>query len=53
VAATGGWNPPSPGQEAEMAEVCGVLNAAMARLVGLIARVLASEAWHGWGIRWA
>ncbi len=37
--------------EAEMAEVCGVLNAATARLVALVARVLATEAWHGWGIR--
>jgi len=37
--------------EAEMAEVCGVLNAATGRLVGLIARVLETEAWQGWGIR--
>ena len=33
--------------EAEMAEVCGVLNAATARLVALIARVLATEARQG------
>lgn len=37
--------------EAELAEVCGVLNAATARLVGLVAEVLATEAWQGWGIR--
>ena len=37
--------------EAEMAEVCGVLNAATARLVGLVGEVLATEAWQGWGIR--
>jgi len=37
--------------EAEMAEVCGVLNAATGRLVGLIGRVLETEAWQGWGIR--
>ncbi len=37
--------------EAEMAQVCGVLNAATARLVGLIREVLGTEAWQGWGIR--
>ena len=37
--------------EAEMAEVCGVLHAATARLVGLIGRVLETEAWQGFGIR--
>ena len=37
--------------EAEMAQVCGVLNAATARLVGLVAQVLGTEAWQGWGIR--
>ena len=37
--------------EAEMAEVCGVLNAATGRLVGLIARVLETGAWEGHGIR--
>src|SRR5947208_15013632 len=37
--------------EAEMAEVCGVLNAATGRLVGLIARVIETGAWEGHGIR--
>jgi len=37
--------------EAELAEVCGVLNAATGRLVSLIAQVLATESWQGWGIR--
>ena len=37
--------------EDEIAEVCGVINAAVGRLVGLIARVLAAEAWEGVGIR--
>ena len=37
--------------ELEIAQVCGVLNAATARLVRLIARVLETESWHGWGIR--
>ncbi len=37
--------------EKEMAEVCGLLNAATGRLVGLIAQVLATEAWQGVGIR--
>lgn len=37
--------------EGEIAEVCGVLNAASGRLVRLIADVLATEAWEGWGIR--
>ena len=37
--------------EAEMAEVCGVLNAATGRLVGLIAGVLETECWQGWGVR--
>jgi hypothetical protein len=36
--------------ELEIAQVCGVLNAATARLVGLIARVLESEAWQVSGI---
>ncbi|HEX2192064.1 MAG TPA: hypothetical protein VHH09_02640, partial [Acidimicrobiales bacterium] len=36
--------------EAEMAEVCGLLNAATARLVGLIGQVLGTEAWEGFGI---
>jgi len=36
--------------EAEMAQVCGVINAATGRLVDLIARVLATGAWEGWGI---
>jgi hypothetical protein len=36
--------------EAEMAEVCGILNAATGRLVGLIAQVLETESWQGWGI---
>jgi hypothetical protein len=37
--------------EAQMAEVCGVLNAANGRLVALIAEVLAAGAWQGAGIR--
>lgn len=37
--------------EIEMAEVCGVVNAATGRLVDLIAQVLATESWHGAGIR--
>jgi len=37
--------------EAEMAEACGVLHAATARLVALIARVLETKAWQGFGIR--
>lgn len=37
--------------EAEIAEVCGVLNAQIGRLVGLIGRVLETEAWAGWGVR--
>jgi len=36
--------------EAEMARVCGVINSATGRLVDLIARVLATGAWEGWGI---
>ena len=36
--------------EAAVAEVCGVLNAAHARLVSLVADALATDAWHGWGI---
>jgi hypothetical protein len=37
--------------EAEMADVCGMLHAATARLVGLIGRALETEAWQGFGIR--
>ena len=37
--------------EGEIAEVCGVLNAATGRLVELIAKVLATDAWTGAGIR--
>ncbi|HWC10460.1 MAG TPA: DUF222 domain-containing protein, partial [Acidimicrobiales bacterium] len=37
--------------EAEMAEVCGLLNAATARLVALIGQVLATGAWPGFAIR--
>jgi len=37
--------------EEEIAEVCGVVNAAVGRLVGLIARVLETGAWQGAGIR--
>jgi hypothetical protein len=37
--------------EAEMAEMCGILNAATGRLVGLIAAVLQTESWQGWGVR--
>ena len=36
--------------EAEVASVCGVINAAAARLVELIAAVLATGAWEGAGI---
>jgi len=39
------------GIEAEIAEVCGVMNAAVGRLVGLIAQVLETGAWEGAGIR--
>ncbi|MBV9920182.1 MAG: DUF222 domain-containing protein [Pseudonocardia sp.] len=35
---------------AEVAEVCGIINAAEARLVGIIAKVLADELWVGHGI---
>ena len=34
-----------------MAEMCGLLHAATARLVGLIGQVLATGAWPGFGIR--
>jgi hypothetical protein len=34
-----------------MAELGGVLNAATARVVGLVSQVLATEAWPGRGIR--
>lgn len=37
--------------EAQIAEACGILNAAVARLVGLIGRVLETESWQGFGIR--
>ncbi|MCA1657660.1 MAG: HNH endonuclease [Actinobacteria bacterium] len=37
--------------EEEIAEVCGVVNAATGRLVGLIGRVIETEAWQGHGIR--
>lgn len=37
--------------EAEIAEVCGVMNAATGRLVGLIAQVLEAGTWEGAGIR--
>ncbi len=37
--------------EVEIAQVCGVLNAAVGRLVGLVARVLETGAWEGAGIR--
>ena len=36
--------------EAEMAQVCGILNAAHARLVGLVARVIDEDLWCGAGI---
>ena len=39
--------------EAEIAEVCGLLNATTGRLVELIAKVLETEAWAGAGIRTA
>ncbi len=37
--------------EGEIAQVCGVMNAAAGRLIDLIARVLATGAWEGAGIR--
>lgn len=37
--------------EVEIAQLCGVMNAATGRLVSLIARVLETESWQGWGIR--
>jgi len=37
--------------EAEIADVCGMVNAATARLVDLIGRVLATGSWEGWQIR--
>ncbi|HVF13822.1 MAG TPA: DUF222 domain-containing protein [Acidimicrobiales bacterium] len=37
--------------EDEIAQVCGVMNAAVGRLVRLIAEVLAAGAWEGAGIR--
>lgn len=36
--------------ELEIAQVCGVMNAASGRLVRLIGRVLETESWQGWGI---
>ena len=36
--------------EAAVAEVCGALNAAHARLVSLVADALTTGAWQGWGI---
>ncbi len=37
--------------ELEIAQVCGVMNATAGRLVSLIARVLETESWQGWGVR--
>ncbi len=37
--------------ENEIAEVCGILNVATGRLVGLIGQVLATESWAGAGVR--
>ena len=37
--------------EAEIADVCGMVNAATARLVDLIGGVLATGSWEGWQIR--
>lgn len=37
--------------EHEIGEVCGVLNATTGRLVSLLARVLETESWQGWGVR--
>ena len=34
-----------------LADACGQLNACHAALVELVAEVIASDAWHGWGIR--
>ncbi len=39
------------GLELEIAEACGVVNAATARLVHLIGRVLGTGSWQGHGIR--
>lgn len=36
--------------EAEIAQVCGLVNAGMARLVSLVGQVLETEAWQGWAI---
>lgn len=36
--------------QAEVAEVCGVLNAGYGRIVQLVARALAAELWHQWGV---
>ena len=37
--------------EAELADVCGVLNVAHGRLVELTAQAIEGELWRGWGIR--
>ena len=37
--------------EAEIADICGVLNVAHGRLVELVSRVIEAELWKGWGIR--
>jgi Domain of unknown function (DUF222)/HNH endonuclease len=34
-----------------LADACGQLNACHAALVDLVAEVIATDAWHGWGIR--
>ena len=34
-----------------LAATCGRLNACYAELVELVAEVIATDAWHGWGIR--
>ena len=47
--------PPATDQERSLderiADACGQLNACHAALVDLIGEVIASDAWHGWGIR--
>jgi hypothetical protein len=37
--------------EAEIADICGVLNVAHGRLVELVSGVIEAELWKGWGIR--
>ena len=47
--------PPETDQQRSLdervADACGQLNACYAALVDLVAEVIATDAWHGWGIR--